>query len=135
MKSSGDNVGNRPSRAPIRAMIECSDSEEEPGEEADKRRRNKKVLVQECGVYGYRLPNGHLMKKTNFVMSVSSEITSKGYPDLIGHTWSIDLAPSMKWPEGSLQEVFLAASRLRDVKTSAAMLRPQVLRKLASAFC
>ena len=77
------------------AVLECSDGSDEETSSANK----KPNLVAEGPRYGYKMPNGAFIAKSNFVLEVKSEIESDKYPNLKGNTWTIKLAPSARYPK------------------------------------
>ena len=66
--------------------------------------------------YGFKLKSGAFVPKSNFILKVNSEINSEKYPSLKGHTWILKLAPSARYPNGFMQEIFLPKSTVKDPK-------------------
>ena len=88
--------------------------------------RKKPSLVAEGPRYGYKMPSGAFISKSNFVLKVKSEIESDKYPNLKGHTWIIKLAPSARYPNGSSQEIFIPKSIQKEPKLVEAVIDKQV---------
>lgn len=104
------------------ALIDCSDNSDE---ETATNTRRKPNLVAEGPRYGYKMPSGAFIFKSNFVLKVKSEIESEKYPNLKGHTWTLKLAPSARYPDGSLQEIFIPKSSVKDPKLVEAIIDKQ----------
>ena len=104
------------------AVLECSDGSDEETSSANK----KPNLVAEGPRYGYKMPNGAFIAKSNFVLKVKSEIESDKYPNLKGNTWTIKLAPSARYPNGSSQEIFIPKSYAKDHRLVEAIIDKQV---------
>ena len=106
----------------VQAVIDCSDSSDE---ETATNSRKKPSLVAEGPRYGYKMSSGTFIFKSNFVLKVKSEIESEKYPNLKGHTWTLKLAPSARYPNGSLQEIFIPKSSVKDPKLVEAIIDKQ----------
>ena len=104
------------------AVIEESDSSDE---ENVTNPRKKPSLVAEGPRYGYKMPSGNFIFKSNFVLKVKSEIESEKYPILKGHTWTLKLAHSARYPNGSLQEIFIPKCSVKDPKLVEAIIDKQ----------
>ena len=99
----------------------------EPESSDDETAKNKKkpTLIAEGSRYGYKLASGAFIFKSNFILKVKSEIQSDKYPNLKGHTWNLKLAPSARYPNGSLQEIFIPKSSVKDPKLVEAIIDKQ----------
>lgn len=104
------------------AVMDCSDSS---GDETSNSRK-KPNLVAEGPRYGYKMPSGAFISKSNFILKVKSEIESEKYPNLKGHTWTLKLAASARYPNGSLQEIFIPKSCVKDPKLVEAIIDKQI---------
>ena len=104
------------------ALLECSDGSDEETATS----RKKPNLVAEGSRYGYKMPNGAFISKSNFILKVKSEIESDKYPNLKGNTWTIKLAPSARYPSGSSQEIFIPMCYAKDHRLVEAIIDKQV---------
>ena len=105
------------------AILECSDTSDEENSSTS---RKKPSLIAEGPRYGYKMASGAFISKSNFVLKVKSEIESDKYPNLKGHTWTLKLAPSARYPNGSLQEIFIPKSCVKDPKLVECIIDKQI---------
>ena len=87
--------------------------------------RKKPSLVAEGSRYGHKMSSGAFVFKSNFILKVKSEIQSDKYPNLKGHTWVLKLAPSARYPNGSMQEICIPKSCVKDPKLVEAIIDKQ----------
>ena len=104
------------------AVIDCNESSDE---ERGSNSRKKPSVVAEGPRYGYKMSSGTFVSKSNFVLKCKSEIQSDKYPNLKGHTWMLKLAPSARYPNGSMQEIFIPKSCVKDPKLVEALIDKQ----------
>ena len=105
------------------AILECSDTSDEENSSTS---RKKPSLIAEGPRYGYKMASGAFISKSYFVLKVKSKIESDTYPNLRGLTWTFKLASSARYPNGSLQEIFIPKSCVKDPKLVECIIDKQI---------